>query len=311
MVDSFANMNRTTGILFRKLNTLIVISLLGLSMTAMGQRKKELVFATYTYSTNTRIENLKPLASWLENELGIPVKPVSYPSVKALINAIEHDSADIAMINTVGYLLLRRNGLDNMTPAVQLASDQNVTDYGGCIIINTSDSTRSLKELMTTDHQLALVAPSSASGNMLPRLLLSEAGYPFPEKNTSVYYAGTHLQVLQDVASGKATVGGCGCFTVQQEAVHHKNIATILAYNNIPLGPVLISKRLNRKTTERIYQKLLNVHENAPEAFRQFREGWTEFKTATNFRKVPADDYDRILNMLKNNGSLWSLLEGQ
>lgn len=310
-MDSFANMNRTTGIAFRKINTLLFLSILCLSTTAMGQRKKELIFATYTYSTNTRIENLKPLASGLENELGIPVKPVSYPSVKALISAIEHDSADIAMINTVGYLLLRRNGLDNMTPAVQLASDQKVTDYGGCIIINTSDSTRSLKELMTTNHRLALVSPSSASGNMLPRLLLSEAGYPSPEKNTNVYYAGTHLQVLQDVASGKATIGGCGCFTVQQEAARYKNIATLLSYNNIPLGPILIKKSLSQNIRKSMYQNLLKAHTEAPAAFNKFREGWTEFKTATNFRKVPADDYDRILNMLKNNESLWSLLEGQ
>lgn len=305
-------MNRTTGIAFRKINTLLFLSILCLSTTAMGQRKKELIFATYTYSTNTRIQNLTPLATWLEKQLGIRVKPVSYPNVKALIDAIEKDSVDIAMINTVGYLLLQRNGRDNMTPIVQLASNQNVTEYGGCVIMNATDTTRSWKDFITKDNKIALVAPSSASGNMIPRLLLSEAGFHQLEGNIDVYYAGTHLQVFNDVKSGKAKIGGCGCFTVQQELISNPGkVVTVLDYNNIPLGPILIKKSLSQNIRKSTYQNLLKAHTEAPAAFNKFREGWTEFKTATNFRKVPADDYDRILNMLKNNESLWSLLEGQ
>ena len=115
---------------------LLLFSLLILQGQAVlfGQQRP-LIFATYTYSTNTRLQNLEPLARYLTEKTGVPVQARSYPTVGALINAIVHDSVDFAMINTLGYLSLERRHPGHVTLMQTLdMENQASTNYGGCLI---------------------------------------------------------------------------------------------------------------------------------------------------------------------------------
>src|SRR5690606_16346161 len=51
-------------------------------------KPSDIVFATYTYSTNNRLQNLEPLAEHLSSTTGLPIRAVSYPTVQALIEAV-------------------------------------------------------------------------------------------------------------------------------------------------------------------------------------------------------------------------------
>ena len=274
---------------------------------------RPLVFATYTYSTNTRIQNLEPLAAWLEERTGADIKVVSYPTVKSLIRAIQHDSVDIAMMNTSGYLVLQKDRPGVAIPFLNLYMGNTAeTNYGGCIIAARHAQVESIHEVNGKNLSMALVAPSSTSGNLVPRLLLNRVGIADAESAMKIYYAGTHKQVVQDVLAGKAELGGCGCAEVEEARKMNdfKEKAIVIAdFNNIPLGPVIYRSGTDVQLISKFKNELVRIHQLSPVIFFKFCEGWTEFKQATRFKEVTDAEYDPFRKMFGNNQLLWTLIE--
>lgn len=279
------------------------------------QNKKEWVLATYTYSTNTRLENIKPLAEYLSKKTGLTIKTVSYPTVAALLEAINKDSVDFAMMNTSGYLVQQRKNPGKVVPMVNLEMGSGaVSNYGGCIIANKSLSIQTLDQLIKTNQKLslALVAASSTSGNLVPRLLLNKSGIANAEQYFQLYYNGTHRGVVQDVINGKAMLGGCGCAEVDTARARFgfdEKAVVIAAYNNTPLGPIVCQKSTPQKIVRRIKKELLAVHERSPGVFEKFCAGWTEFRQATRFESISDKEYDFFRSLFGNNESLWRMIE--
>jgi len=276
-----------------------------LAYAQLSAQEKPLVLATYAYSTNTRLDNLKPLAAYLQQKLGRQVNAVSYPSVQELIAAIRNGEIDIAMINTLGYLSMNRKYGDVGIPLVTLQNPTGgATNYGGCILATT----KKLK-----GSTLALVNKESTSGNLVPRLLFNAKGMPNVEQSFTVYYAGTHKQVIEDLLSGKAGTGGCGCNEYEKYLAADKDfgkkVKLLAKFNNIPLGPVVYKKAMPVELQRQIRDALLTAHTEDPAAFTAFRAGWTEFLDCTQFRLAADADYDQFRQMFGNNESLWKLLD--
>lgn len=274
------------------------------------------MLATYAYSTNSRIDNLEPLARYLTASTGINVTVKSYPTVQLLIDAIRRREVHLAMINTLGYLSLQKKYPGAAIPLVTLdLGNEQMTNYGGCLLTLRSSGLTSIDNIKQRDSftVLALVNNASTSGNLVPRLLLNSNGIPEAEKHFKLYYAGTHKQVIDDLLSGKATIGGCGC------AEYDKNLATgkdftdkvvkIASFDNIPLGPVIYQPSLATASVNKIRAALLRVHQQKPEAFRAFCAGWTEFLAAKKFRIAKDADYNEFRSLFGTNESLWKLLD--
>lgn len=293
----------------------ILLAIFIISFVNINARQKEIVFATYTYDTITRVSNLKPVAALLSKKTGIPVRVVSYPSVSRLIDAIRHDSVDIAMMNTSGYLIFQRKYKDIIEPLVNLdMGDDTLTNYAGCIIASRSSGVNSIQKLIShpSRDSFALVNPSSTSGNLLPRLLLNSNGLHDPAIIFNVYYAGTHKKVVDDVINGKAIAGGCGCAEVEKakRVSDFTNKAIVIAsFNNIPLGPIVYNKKMNRILLSTIKQVLLTVHTTDPNTFAAFCAGWTEFREAKHFSEVNDAAYDEFRKMFGSNEGLWRAIE--
>lgn len=283
--------------------------------THIAAQKKELVFATYTYSTNNRLQNLEPLAAYLSQETGLAIKAVSYPTVQALLTAIKNDSVDFAMMNTSGYLVLQKNNPGKVTPLVNLdMGNESFTNYAGCIIALKQQGINSIKELATGNkkHSFALVTGSSTSGNLVPRLLLNDVDIPNAESTFSVSYSGTHKRVVEDVFSGRADIGGCGCAEVdsaRRNQQFDEKAVVIASFNDIPLGPVVYHNKTNKTAVKKVSAVLKNIHTTNPAVFSNFCNGWTEFKQATRFKTVTDKDYNNFRKMFGSNTSLWKLIE--
>ncbi len=278
-------------------------------------QKKELVLATYTYATNNRLQNLQPLAAYLSEQTGLTIKAVSYPTVQALLSAIKNDSVHFAMMNTSGYLVLQKNNAGKAIPLVNLSmGNQAVTNYAGCVIALKDKGITSVTELATANkkYSLALVAPSSTSGNLVPRLLLNEVGVADAEAKFSLSYSGTHRRVVEDVLNGKADVGGCGCAEVDSAKQHlqfNEKAIVVASFDDIPLGPVVYNKYVKKAVAKKVARLLENIHVNNPAVFSNFCSGWTEFKQAEQFKPVNDKDYDSFRKMFGDNEGLWKLIE--
>jgi phosphonate transport system substrate-binding protein len=294
--------------------TIIILFLITAPVFLRAQ-KNEYVFATYTYSTNNRLQNIQPLVEYLSRESGLKFRAASYPTVQSLINAIKNDSVDFAMINTSGYLVLQRNYPGLATPLVNLdMGNESSTNYGGCLIANKQSGILSIQDILKTETKLpfALVSSSSTSGNLMPRLILNSHNISDPETKFNVYYAGTHKKVVEEVVSGKAAIGGCGCSEIDSARKNmdfDSKAIVVSQFNNIPLGPVMYNTKLNETTTKTIFRLLVVLHENDKTVFQKFCDGWTEFRQAKKFRFVRDKDYDEFRNMFGSNKALWKLIE--
>lgn len=294
--------------------TILLLMLAGYTLQSNAQVKK-LVFATYTYSTNNRLQNLEPLTEYLSQQTGYTIVAVSYPTVHALVSAIVNDSVDFAMMNTSGYLTLQRNNPGIATPLVNLDMGNTVTtNYAGCLIANKQTGITNTRQLVNDKNKftLSLVNPSSTSGNLVPRLLLNDNKIAQPENYFTVSYLGSHRKVAEDIMNIPDGIGGCGCAeidSVRKYAPFDSKVTVIDSFNNIPLGPVVYKNRLDKKTVQTIATELQQLHTKAPEVFTNFCAGWTEFKQARSFKSVTDKAYDPFRKMFGNNTQLWQLIE--
>lgn len=277
--------------------------------------QQQLVFATYTYSTNNRLQNLKPLTDYLSEKTGFTIVAKSYPTVQALISAIVNDSVDFAMMNTVGYLTLQRNHPGTAIPFVNLDMGNTVeTNYAGCLLANKQTGIKSIGELADSKGKfsLSLVNSTSTSGNLVPRLLLNANGISQPEDYFDVKYAGSHRKVAEEIVNTPAGIAGCGCAevdSVRKYMAFDDKVTVLASFNDIPLGPVIYKKGQDKKLVRAITTQLQGIHNNAPDVFKNFCAGWTEFKQAVAFKKVNDKEYNSFRKMFGNNEQLWKLIE--
>ncbi|HEY0678024.1 MAG TPA: PhnD/SsuA/transferrin family substrate-binding protein [Chitinophagaceae bacterium] len=298
--------------------TILLIFHFLLSLLAISQAGKQspyrLVLATYTYSTNDRLGSLRPLAEYLKQETGLEVVARSFPTVQQLMEAISKGEVDLAMINTLGYLSFQRNYPNIISPLVSLdPGGSGITNYGGCILASKRSGITSLKDIdKDKRHSLALVGNASTSGNLVPRLILNSLGVRKAEEAFNVYYAGTHKQVAEDLLTGKADIGGCGCdeFDKNVKSVEgfSEKVVNVASFNNIPLGPIVYRKTLDAGNVQKLEKALLEVHLKKPGVFREFCAGWTEFLESKKFRVSRDADYDEFRALFGDNESLWKLL---
>lgn len=279
-----------------------------------GRQQSELVLGTYTYASNNRLSSLEALAGYLHREAGLTVTVKSYPNVPALLNAIRADSVQLAVLNTVGYLLQQRHDAGRMIPLLNLNLGMDTaTQYGGCIIAARSTDILQLPQLRNAArYTLALVAPSSTSGNLVPRLLLNSIGITDAASRFDTYYAGTHQQAVADVLSGKAQLAGCGCAEVDTAKLYQgfdRKAVVVASFNDIPLGPLAYHHKLPPVVVEKVQWALLRIHEKDATRFRVFCSGWTEFRKAKSFQPVQDHAYDPFRRMFGNNESLWQLIQ--
>lgn len=277
--------------------------------------KKPLVVATYAYSTNDRIDNLKPLAAKIGEVLGQPVETKSYPDVATFIQAIRNNEVDVALINTFGYLLL---ALDNQvaTPiAAMTVREEAKNNYKTVLLasaaLNLTDAGQ-LKE-RADSLVLTLVAEGSTSGNLVPRLFLSSVGLQHPEIEFQKFaYAGNHTKAFELLLEGNTDLCAFGSNEYFKQVGKDSSILNktrvLWMSEEIPLGPVLIKNTLAEPDKAAITDLLLNLHTSAPEAFESVKKGWSEAANSENFAPVDDSHYDTFRDFNGKRADLSKIL---
>lgn len=137
------------------------------------------------------------LAKYLEKELGMYVELGLPTSYIAVVEAFGSKKADVAILNTFGYVLANEKyGVSAKLKLVNRGRDE----YYGQIIAR-ADGPKSVKEL--TGKRFAFVDPASTSGYVLPALLLKNENIKIKEH----VFSGTHDSVVMAVYQGKVDAG--------------------------------------------------------------------------------------------------------
>ncbi|CDT26629.1 exported hypothetical protein [Sphingobacterium sp. PM2-P1-29] len=275
---------------------------------AVGQSEmvntKRLQLATYRYAENSRVENLLPLADILEKELGREINVLSYPSIEELIGAIKENKADIALISTMGYLLLNEQKKDSiMEPVLTLTvPEDSKGNYRTAFVVADESRFNSLEDIRPLkDITMTLVRASSTSGNLIPRAVYAERGIPHLESEfKEVNYSGSHKASVDSLLSGSTDLVAIGSTEYFLNAENPKNknrIKLVHMSEPIPLGPLLLNKELENNLKEDIKRVLLSLHEKGPDAFSSLKSGWAEAEHAERFLQIDRSYYEKFLSI--------------
>lgn len=273
--------------------------IIGINVNA--QTNPNFCIATYTYADNSRIDNLIPFANIIGKELDVKITIKSYPSVDQLIIGIENGGIDMVLINTLGYLTLEKQN-NNFDPIAVLQPNGNKKDqYKSVILASKNKNIRNLKDLLDNSMNLSImfVSSSSTSGNFIPRLMLNNIGISKPENQfKNVKYGGTHARTLDQLLLNKIDI----CFIgndeyrsrLKKDPTIKSKLRLIAKSEEIPLGPILLNKRLSIELRRKITNILTSLHKVNKSAFQSILNGWAEAMQCKKYIKISRDHYSSI-----------------
>jgi phosphate/phosphite/phosphonate ABC transporter binding protein len=272
------------------------------------------VVATYAYGSNSREDNIGPLAREMGRAMNCPVRVQSYPNVLALLAALQAGQVDVAFLNTLGYISLQSERPNDLVALARLqapANDPNA--YRACLVARREAGLASLEAAAKQAAALRLVFAGrySTSGHLVPRLQLARLGLENPEAHCrKAYFATSHAAVLDELRAGRADVGACGLgeFMQLQARGEANDLQLLWASDPIPLGPVVCRATLPAARQQALRELLLTVHELRPTAFAQLCKGWAEALNTTRFVAVKPYEYEAFFKVANTGTALRNLL---
>jgi phosphonate transport system substrate-binding protein len=262
-----------------------------------------LVVATYQYADNPRIKNIEPFATHLNEVADIKTIVKSYPTVHALLEAMQKGEADIVFMNTFGYLMLREQTSAYEISAALHLPDEVASVYQSVIVSPKANNITSLRTAVDRagDNLLIFVSPGSTSGNLVPRLKLASMMPDDPEKFfMELQYAQRHDVALQQALTETYAIASCGSDEYYKLGADTAKFDLLWMSDPIPLGPVVVKKELSENLKISIKNALLQLHTENISALESIKAGWTEARPADKFVVIDDLYYQSLINLAGN-----------
>ena len=247
-------------------------------------------------------DNGKILEKFLKAELGLVVQvdiPVNYIAV---VEAFGSKRADVAIINTFGYILARdRYQVEAKLKLMNRGRDE----YYGQIIARSDSKIKTVKDL--EGKKFAFVDPASTSGYLLPLKLFKEENIKIKEH----LFAGRHDTVVTAVYQRQVDAGAT-FYTPPDDDGSPKDarmlvktqfpdvfekIKIIKLTGPIPNDPIIFRKDLPAEITQKIVNALIKYIKSEEGA-----KILHNLYHTTDFKNVQDADYNKVRGYLKDIG---------
>lgn len=246
-------------------------------------------------------ENSKVFKTWLEANTPYKYEVAIPASFVAVVEAFGSKRADVASINTFGYILANEKyGAEARLTVLR----HGLATYQAQFIAKEGGSIKSLADF--NGKKVAFVDPASTSGFLLPKKILNDKGI----KPSQEVFAMKHDSVVSMIYQGQVD-GGATFYSPAHEGEIQdarrlvktqypdveKKIKIVELTEAIPNDPIIFRKDLPedmKKTITEAFVKFVST----PEGKETFNKvyGVTDLKTATDA------DYEPVRAMLKSLG---------
>lgn len=246
-------------------------------------------------------EQGKVLQKYLSKDLNmhfIIEVPASYVAV---VEAMGSKRADVAILNTLGYVLANdKYGAQARLKLVNRGRDE----YNGQIIVRF-DGPKSLKDL--NGKKFAFVDPASTSGYLLPQRLFKKENIKLKQS----IFAGKHDGVVTAVYQGQVDAGATfytpadddgtpkdarWLLRTQYPDVFEK-VKILQLTDAIPNDPLVFRKDISEELKNKISESL-KKYIKTPEGAKVLKDLYH----ITDFKEAADSDYDKIREYLKDVG---------
>ena len=145
-----------------------------------------------------QIRKFTPLATYLENQLGMKVQFTPVTDYPAAVESLVNKKVDLVWFGGFTYVQAKLRSGGKVVPLAQREED---TKFQSVFITKTDSGIKTLNDMK--GKQVSFGSQSSTSGHAMPRGVLVQAGIN-PEKDFKrIAYSGAHDATIASVVSGK------------------------------------------------------------------------------------------------------------
>ncbi len=246
------------------------------SMAAQESLPTQLVFAFQKQTDPAAIqESAAKVASFLSNEVGIPVKVFVPTDYAASVQAMVSRQADILYTDSIPFLLARRDAGAQLLLAEQRAdAHANLrTDYDSIFVVRKDSPLETMDDLVAraAELRMAFTSPTSTSGYVMAyrRLVHEDVLEPRQDPRMafkSVAFGGSYTLALRQVVEGRADVCAVSFYTLEGEradvylpAEERQQLRVLARTPGVPTHVISIRGELSDELKDRVKAALLKL----------------------------------------------------
>ncbi len=247
--------------------------------------------------------NAPVLKKFLEEKTGLTVETVNSPDFITIIKAFGNQQADMAFINTLGYLMAR-DWAKTDAPLVSIYGDVYKT-YRGEILARVGGDINSAMDL--NGKTVVFADPFSASGYLYVMKYLDDYGVK-PQK---IIFAHGHKEAVEMLYKGEVDAAATYHSRPDAQGGERDARAELLsAYpdvfaklkivavtDEIPNGPVAASNKLPADVKEKLIKALTEFAQTI-----EGRKALGDLYNITGFAPASPSDYDGLQAVIKKLG---------
>jgi len=289
---------------------LVVLSFGAFAAEKLGTEENPIkIYFTPSVDQNTIATNSNSFLKFMEKETGLYFKSAIPASYVAVVEAFGSNRADIAVMNSFGYILANSKfGAEAKLKTIRHGKDY----YAGAIYVNNKSGIKSLKDL--NGKKFAFTDAASTSGYLFPLKIMNDAKV----KLGNTTFAVKHDNVITMVYNGQVDAGAAfysdafdGKIKDARERVLtqypdvESKVSVLKITDKIPNDPFVFRKGMDKAMTDKIIAAI--------NKYLATEEGKNTFKTIYAVDGiVPATnkDYDGLRKVIKaTNTDVSSLIK--
>jgi phosphate/phosphite/phosphonate ABC transporter binding protein len=261
----------------------------------VGERPRRLTLGLTPFLAEKEMfEEFTPLASYLAEQVGLPVDLKLAESYAALSGLVKNGQVHLAVFSPLAYVRAKEQNPDLKLLVTRIAEGSST--YAAYIIVRAQSRFNTLSDLR--GKRFAFVNRHSASGYLYPLIYLRSLKIE-PEKFfKSIVFAGNHERLTEMLAKDEVDAGAANEMAFKlvkakkTPAVHLKILAKA---GRIPFDAYCASNRLDPDLIAQVRTALLNLSTNDESGRRVL-----QMMTFTNgFVEVTDSHYDEVRRVAK------------
>jgi phosphonate transport system substrate-binding protein len=247
------------------------------------------------------LERNEPLARYLTEVLGVPVKTYRVTDYAGLVEAMGADKLEFARFGPAVYSLGRRVLGDKLQPLFRDVDKNGAEGYYSVVAVKADSSYMSVADLKGKSFVFA--DPNSTSGYAFPRFYLKAQGFDPSVHFATTSFSGSHENSVIAVARGQYEA--CATFwtndtsgmiqRVESKGVIPKgSLRVIWTSPIIPASPFCVRADLPEALKAAFVDAMFAMKDKAPDAWKALTVG-----EVTRFVPAKHEDYGDVVTVLE------------
>lgn len=268
----------------------------------LGSKKNPIkVFLIPSVDAQMLKDKSKNLKKALEERTGYSIKLSVPSSYIAVVEAFGTKKADVAVMNTFGYLLAHKK---YDVKARLMVTRFGLDHYSSQVITHVDSGVKNLEDLK--GRKFAFVDPASASGHLLAKDLFKKRGVKIGQETFAQKHDSVVTMVYQRQVDGGATfysperngkIQDARRLVKTQFPDVESKVKILTLTESIPNDPIIFRKGLSEEVSEKLVQAFMDYM-----GTEKGKKTFEDLYLVDGMVKVDDSKYDSVRKLLTNLG---------